>query len=492
MKLQSLLESVETTGLRGPKDVDVLGISADSRRVRAGWLFVAVPGHAKDGAVYVQEAVERGAAAVISVRKEWVRRDICHIQVADARRAAAQAAAAFHGRPADRLETFGVTGTNGKTTVAYMLRDLLAAADRRPGLVGTVVYEVGSRRIPATRTTPDAIELQALLGQMVGAGCQSVAMEVSSHALDQDRVHGIPFDAAIFTNLTQDHLDYHGTMEQYFEAKARLFAGPVRRGAPPPAAVISMDDAWGRQLAARVRAAADRTVLTFSLQNPAADVYAEHLVLRETETALRIRSPWGATDVVLPLPGRYNAANVLAAFTAGGARGLEPDLMARVLGRFQSAPGRLEPVPNTRGVRVLVDYAHTEDALANLLSTLRETTAGRLIVVFGCGGDRDRTKRPRMGAAALRFADYAVVTSDNPRSEDPVRILADVTSGMSPPERFEQEPDRARAIARALELARKGDTVVIAGKGHETYQELAHTMVPFDDRDVARRALEGG
>ncbi|MBM4153516.1 MAG: UDP-N-acetylmuramoyl-L-alanyl-D-glutamate--2,6-diaminopimelate ligase [Lentisphaerae bacterium] len=485
MRIESILQVIQPMTVKGPRQADIRGIACDSRQVRPGHLFVALRGTREDGAKYVEDAIRRGAVAIVSEHNDWARRDITHIRVEDARRAVAEIACAFHDHPSAQLETIGVTGTNGKTTTTFMIRDILRAAGRNPGLIGTVMYEMGARCIPANRTTPEATDLQSMLAQMVVAGCASAVMEVSSHALEQKRVWGIDFDVGVFTNLTRDHLDYHGTMERYFGAKALLFRG-LGQMEKSAAAVINLDDSWGQQLANT--GGGWSSLVTYGL-HPGALVRAVNVDLGPQGSTFTIDSPWGSVDVRLGLMGRYNVSNALAAFAACATRGLRPDFIAGVLGAFRSAPGRLEPIPNGRGLQVYVDYAHTDDALSNVLTTLREIAPRKLIVVFGCGGDRDRSKRPRMGGVAGLYADFTVLTSDNPRSEDPGAILAEIAEGMPEGARHETLPDREAAIARAIEVARPGDVVLIAGKGHENYQEFARTVIPFDDREVARRLL---
>lgn len=485
MRIETILQVVQPMTVKGPRQADILGIACDSRQVKPGWLFVALRGTKEDGARYVEDAIRRGAVAVVSEHNDWTRRDITHIRVEDARRAVAEIACAFYDNPSADLETYGVTGTNGKTTVTFMIRDILRAASRKPGLIGTVQYEMGERCIPANRTTPEAPDLQAMLAQMVSAGCSAAVMEVSSHALDQKRVWGIDFDVGVFTNLTRDHLDYHGTMESYYGAKALLFRG-LGQMEKQAVAVINLDDAWGQQLANT--GGGWSSLITYGM-HPGAAVRATHVELGPQGSTFTIESPWGGVEVRLGLMGRYNVSNALAAFAACASRGLRPEFIAAALAAFESAPGRLEPIPTGRGFQVYVDYAHTDDALENVLTTLREVSPRRLIAVFGCGGDRDRDKRPAMGRVAGLLADVTILTSDNPRSEDPAAILHDIEEGMPEGARFESILDRETAIGRALEIAGPGDVVLLAGKGHENYQEFARTVIPFDDREVARRLL---
>jgi UDP-N-acetylmuramoyl-L-alanyl-D-glutamate--2,6-diaminopimelate ligase len=483
MKLEALLPSLPGAQCRGPLNREIAGLACDSRQVRPGWLFVAIPGNKLDGAAFVEDAVARGAVAVVA-QAFPPQKEITAIRVANPREALARLASAFYGNPSHRLRVAGVTGTNGKTTVAYMIRDILESAGLPCGLIGTVEYRLGNRVIPASRTTPDSLTLQSYLAQMAQNGCAAAVMEVSSHALDQERAWGIEFDAAIFTNLTQDHLDYHKTMEAYFEAKKKLFTA-VGRGRKKAVAVVNVDDPYGRRLAGCPDIKA--SLVTYG-RAAGAGVRAEEVRLSASGTAFRAVTPWGAAGATLRLLGGYNISNALAAIAACGSMGIPLAASVQRLALMRAVPGRLEEVPCARGFKVFVDYAHTDDALINVLQTLREIATGRLIVVFGCGGNRDRTKRPKMGAAAARLADYSVLTSDNPRTEDPMAILSQIQAGMGAAP-HEVVPDRAEAIKRALGMAAKGDIVLIAGKGHETFQEFDNRVIPFDDRQVAGELL---
>ncbi|MDZ4197680.1 MAG: UDP-N-acetylmuramoyl-L-alanyl-D-glutamate--2,6-diaminopimelate ligase [Kiritimatiellia bacterium] len=485
MRIESLLQVIQPITVRGSRNADVRSIDIDSRRVRPGSLFVALPGRHVDGTRFIQEAIDRGAVAIVTEKPIGLRRDVALIHVEDARRALAEIACAFYDHPSGRLTLAGITGTNGKTTTAFMLRDLLRAGGRRPGLLGTVSYEIGARRIPAGRTTPEAPDVQSMLDQMVQAGCDSAVMEVSSHALDQKRVWGVDFDVGLFTNLTQDHLDYHGDLETYFAAKALLFRG-LGQMQKAASAIINLDDPWGRRLAAIGGCWSD--CVTYG-EHPASTVRASDIRVHPAGSFCRVSSPWGDWELNLTVLGRFNVSNALAAFAAGGTLGLDPRTMATALSRFSGAPGRIEEIRGRRDFRVFVDYAHTDDALQNVLTSLRELEPRRLIVVFGCGGDRDRGKRPLMGAVAARLADLTVLTSDNPRTEDPEAILKEIRSGIPAGAPVESVTDREAAIRRAFELAGPGDLVLIAGKGHENVQEFERTIVPFDDREVARRLM---
>jgi UDP-N-acetylmuramoyl-L-alanyl-D-glutamate--2,6-diaminopimelate ligase len=461
--------------------VEITAVTHDSRRAGVGSLFVAIRGLATDGNRFVEAALKKGAAAVAS--EEAPLPGVPWIRVRDAREALAVLSATVFGDPARSLELVGVTGTNGKTTTTYLIDAVLRAAGEKPGLVGTVEYRIGDRLLEATRTTPESSDLQALFRQMADAGCRRVVMEVSSHSLALKRVHGCPFKVAVFTNLTRDHLDFHGDMESYFATKRILFDTLLREDGH---AVVNRDDDHAEEL---VRVSRGR-VWTYSLHGPA-DVAGEEITLSLEGTRIRATTPVGPLEIATPLLGRFNVQNVLAALTAGLALGLPEDVLRRGLGSLRGVPGRLERVQAGQDFTVLVDYAHTDDALKNVLETVRELRPRRLITVFGCGGDRDRTKRPLMGAVAARLSDVVVLTSDNPRREPPEAILEEIRRGV-PQSRAGDTyviPDRREAIAKALEMGREGVVVVIAGKGHETYQVLRDRTVPFDDRQVARDIL---
>jgi UDP-N-acetylmuramoyl-L-alanyl-D-glutamate--2,6-diaminopimelate ligase len=441
----------------------VLSITLDSRASKPGTLYCCVPGHRFDGHDFAPAAVAAGAVALLCEKPVDV--DVPQIVVRAVRPALGPIAATLHGHPAEAMTVVGVTGTNGKTTTTHLVGAILGAAGRRPAVLGTLGGE---------RTTPEAPELQAHLAELREEGVDAVAMEVSSHALDQHRVDGMRFAAATFTNLTLDHLDYHGDMSAYFEAKAQLFQ-PGRADV----AVINASDPWGRRLLARVRTTGI-AVWPFSLDD------AEGLRVGPEGSRFR----WRGLQLATRLAGRFNVGNALAAATTAQALGVEDGAIVDGLAGIGSVRGRFQPVDAGQPFTVLVDYAHTPDGLEQALAAARELCSGRLIVVFGCGGDRDRTKRPLMGATAARLSDLAVLTSDNPRSEDPERIIAEIAGGASGPGRVLVDVDRTRAISTALETADVGDVVVIAGKGHETGQEINGHLYPFDDADVARDALD--
>ena len=476
--LETLATAVGATGTRNAADVAVVDLAYDARAVRPGSLFVCVPGSRADGHDFAADAVTRGAAALIVERPLDLQ--VPQLVVSDARLAMALAADAFFGRPTRELEVAGVTGTNGKTTTAFVLYSILAAAGRRPGLLGTVEMRIGGERRPVTRTTPEAIDLQRTFRELLDAGDRSCAMEASSHASELKRLVGTRFRALVFTNLSQDHLDFHGTLEAYFDAKRKLFVEPDVDGNRPPAAV-NVGDPHGRRLAGELRGLGAQLV-TFGLVDDA-DVRAEDLELTPSSTSLRA----AGLSLRPKLRGRFNVENVLAAVAASRLLGIGDDAIVKGVEHVAGVPGRFEAVDEGQPFAVLVDYAHTPEALENVLAEARRLTPARLLCVFGCGGDRDRAKRPLMGEVVSRLADRAIVTSDNPRSEEPRAIIDEILVGMDGEE--EIEPDRAAAIARAIEEAEEGDVVVIAGKGHEQGQEFRDGTIPFDDREVARDAL---
>ena len=455
MDLERLIQALAPADVVQRAPAEVLDLAYDARKVERGALFFCVPGARADGHDFAAEAVAHGASALVVERP--LDAGVPQLVVPSARAAMALAADVFFGEPTRELEVAGVTGTNGKTTTTFLLRSILDAAGRRPGLVGTVEARVGGERVKLERTTPEAIDLQRLFRAMLDAGDRSCAIEASSHASELGRLDGTRFAVLVFTNLTHEHLDFHRTMERYFEAKRRLFAPGV------PAAVNVSDD-YGRRLAAEL----DRA-LTFGLA-PDAEVGPEAL------DGIRLR-----------LPGLFNVENALAALAAARLLGIEHEAIAAGIEAVEGVPGRFEPVDEGQPFDVIVDYAHKPDALANVLRTARELGEGRVICVFGCGGDRDREKRPLMGRVASEHADVAIVTSDNPRSEDPQAIVDEILPGAAGD--VHVELDRRAAIVGAIEAAREGDVVVIAGKGHEQGQEIAGKIHPFDDREVAREAL---
>ena len=456
--------------------VEIGGLAYDNRMVEPGTLFFCVPGFTRDGHEFAADAVSRGAAALVVARP--VDAGVPEVQVEDVRAAMAIAAARFHGDPTASLPVVGITGTNGKTTTAFLVRGLLEAAGRQCGLLGTVTSYVAGEERATVRTTPEAIDLQRLFREMLDGGDTACAMEISSHALELRRADGIHVAVAVFTNLTQDHLDFHPTMDDYFLAKRRLLASPRTR-----VRVVNVDDPYGRRLAEEFP-----DTLTFAIDSPA-DYRATAVETGFAGTDCTFETPDGSFPVHVPLPGRFNVLNALGAWAAVRAVGVEVgELPAEV-----RVPGRFEPVSEGQDFAVLVDYAHTPDSLENVLRAARELADGRVIAVFGAGGDRDRGKRPLMGEIGARLSDVCLVTSDNPRSEDPEAIIAEILAGTGGGAHVEHDPDRRATIHRAVALARPGDVVVIAGKGHEQGQEFAGgRKEPFDDIAVAREALRHG
>jgi UDP-N-acetylmuramoyl-L-alanyl-D-glutamate--2,6-diaminopimelate ligase len=483
-KLSDYFDSNEIIAVKGSLDRPISGLVMDSRRVVPGTLFFALPGRRADGASFVDEAVARGAVAVVTNRLPSVTpTKVTFIQVADPRAALAKVAQRYYKFPDRELEVIGVTGTNGKTTVTHLIKHLLDA-EKRVGLIGTINYDLGSRTVPSFRTTPESVDIYGMMAQMHAAKCEHAVMEVSSHGIDQARVLGLEFGVAVFTNLTRDHLDYHQTLEDYFGVKTRLFTGEL--GAKPKIAVINLDDAYGRRLAGMVPDGV-RTV-TFG-EKAEAQVRAENVQLNFKNTTFRLVWPEGSMQVDSPLIGRYNVSNLLAAVATTWSVGRDPRGFIARLAAFKGVPGRMERIEEGQDYNVLVDYAHTDDALTNALSMLRVITPGRLLVVFGCGGKRDRAKRPLMTAAVQQYADFAFATADNPRGETLGQIFEDMKPGATKPDKITWIDDRRRAISLALDACKPGDCLLIAGKGHESYQEFADTVIPFDDRQVVRELI---
>lgn len=485
MILRDLIPHLDNPVVSGSLDTVITGLTYDSRQAGAGVAFVALRGKTADGHSFIPKAIENGAAAIISEQAPPDDVKIPWIHVKYTRIALAQAAAVLHGEPAKNMSIAAVTGTNGKTTSAFLMHHLLNAGQKRCGLLSTVIYDLGGQQVPATHTTPESLEIQSLLAQMRDNGCRAVSMEASSHALDQDRVFGLPIAAGIFTNLTQDHLDYHGTMEAYYVAKVRLFEMIANQ--PKGAMIINADDAWGRKLITRYENSGRITKFGFGV---GCDFRAVNVRYDLTGTSYELEAKGRSFLVRSPLIGDFNVYNTLGALAAVHAMGLNLRETVANLKNAPQVPGRLERVTeNTTKFQVFVDYAHTPDAIENALRTVRALRPSRIITVFGCGGDRDRAKRPLMAAAAERGSDICVLTSDNPRTEDPQVIIADAVKGFTRPKNHATIVDRREAIKVALENARGGDIVLIAGKGHEDYQDIQGKKYPFDDRRVVRQLM---
>ncbi len=486
--MSELLAALPEKQVIGEPPRSVSSIASDSRRVEPGGCFVAVTGFKQDGRHFIPDAVRRGAAVVVTEGEPVAGLSVAQVLVPSVRVSLARLAGAFYGHPSRQLTLVGITGTNGKTTTSYLIEALLRARGLGTGVIGTIQYVLGDETRPASQTTPEALDLQSMLAHMRDGGVRGVAMEVSSHALALARADGLAFDVAVFTNLTQDHLDFHGTLESYRLAKRRLFE--LLAGSPKPTrtAVVNGDDPAGATMISGLDVAA----LTFGLGASARVRAVEHASSLEG-IRMTVETPRGRVGLTSPLIGEHNVLNLLGAVATGLALGLELPAIAQALAAVGTVPGRFEQVRAGQPFLVIVDYAHTPDALERVLTTARKLTHRRLGVVFGCGGDRDRGKRPIMGAIAARLCDRVWVSSDNPRSERPEAIIDEVVAGVrragAAASRYATEPDRAAAIGEALAWAEPGDTVVIAGKGHETYQIIGADVLPFDDRDVARRIL---
>lgn len=497
MKLSELINGMDGCAVTGSTDVEVCNLAYSVSEVKGGSCFVAIRGSTADGHDFASEVVSRGAVAVVSQRTVDLPPAVTNVVVPSSRRAMALMSAKFFGDPTGQMRLIGVTGTNGKTTTTYLLESMLSAAGRNPGVIGTVSYRYASKEEAARHTTPESVDLQRLLSRMLHAGVDSCAMEVSSHALVQDRVAACRFDCAVFTNLTPEHLDYHGQMEAYFAAKSRLFEEHILAGGKPDAfAVINGDDPHGRKIAGRCQV--PKLIYGFGTR---ADVRGTDLNFDSQGLTMKIATPDGAISVRSRLCGRFNAQNILAATAVAWRWGIPLDVVGRAVESVTCVPGRFEAVANDREIMALVDYAHTPDALENVLAHARELKGGpnnRLIVVFGCGGDRDRAKRPLMGKAAGRLADVVIVTSDNPRSEKPGSIINEILSGVREVAGqlrggmgYEVIENRREAVDRAVKLAWPGDVIVVAGKGHEDYQIIGSKKLHFDDREVLVQCLSG-
>jgi len=485
MTFLHLLDGAEVVLQSG--NAEISGVEYDSRRVKPDDCFVAMHGETSDGNRYIDAAIANGAVAVVTdSAQEKPRPAVAWAQVPHGRRALARISTNFYRRPAEKLRITGITGTNGKTTTSFLIESILRAAGRKSALVGTVEYHVAGKVLPAPHTTPEALELAQLFSRALGAGATEAVMEVSSHALEQQRVFGIPFDVAVFTNLTRDHLDFHRTMERYFDSKGILFRGCGTE--PPRVSVLNIEDEYGAKLA---QASKSELRLTYGIA--AGDFHAQNVDTGRNGTRFDIVMPEGTIPIWSPLVGQVNVYNILAAVAAAYARECSTQAIEKGVAALTHVPGRFERVDCGQGFYVVVDYAHTDDALRNLTALARALVSkdrGRVITVFGCGGDRDRTKRPLMGEAAGQGSDFVAVTSDNPRSEDPLAIINDVLPGLQRAgARYTMEPDRRKAIALAIDEARPGDIVLIAGKGHEKMQISRESAAPFDDIEVAREVL---
>jgi UDP-N-acetylmuramoyl-L-alanyl-D-glutamate--2,6-diaminopimelate ligase len=495
LKLVDLAKEINAIAATGRLDREARDVTHDSRACAPGTIFVAIRGEKTDAHRFIPQAVRCGAAAIISeqsFKADYApNSDVAWIQVGDARKAIAQAAAAVHDHPSRKLKLVGVTGTNGKTTSAHLIDSIIRASEGTSAMFGTIQHRIGNEAATAHHTTPEAADIQRMLAQAVASGCRSAVMEVSSHAIELHRADALKFAVACFTNLTRDHLDYHKTMDAYFAAKEKLFDGSL--GSAPACSVINIDDEYGRRLLSTAKG----RVITYGL-GPNADVRTDEFKLSANGLAYTASTPAGDVEIVSPLVGRFHVYNTLGAIAAGLALGAGLETVARGIRECLTVAGRFEQVTPDNSHQppftIIVDYAHTDDALKNVLLTAREVAGseGRVITVFGCGGDRDRTKRAPMGEIAVSMSDVAIVTSDNPRTEDPVAIIEDIEVGLKKNGRpYVKLPDRREAIFRAIGEARAGDVVLIAGKGHETYQIIGDRTIHFDDKEVAREAMAG-
>jgi UDP-N-acetylmuramoyl-L-alanyl-D-glutamate--2,6-diaminopimelate ligase len=483
MKFTQLIKNSKNYSSKGLKaDFRVKGISCNSKEVGRNFIFVAIKGNKADGREFIREAAAKGAGAVVAQNPApdlKACQKISFIAAKKPRLALAELASRFYGNPSSRLKVTAVTGTNGKTTVTYLIEAILKETGHTPAVIGTINYRFKGRVIPSKNTTPGPVELQRLLAMMQKKGADHVVMEVSSHGLHQDRTENIDFSSAIFTNLTQDHLDYHGTMSEYFKAKAKLFAN-LKAGA---FAVINNDDSYARKLKKFTRA----KTISYAVENDA-DVNAKRIQMGISRTEFILSYDKKEIPLSIRLIGRHNVYNVLAAFAWAKNQGLDLKKTVSALESFSSVPGRLEKIDSKAGFSVFVDYAHTEDALKNVIGALRRISKDRIIVVFGCGGERDKGKRPKMGKVVSEMADYAIITNDNPRSEEPLDIISDIEAGIKT-KNYRVIPERIRAIKKSLSLAQKGDVVLVAGKGHENYQIVKDKSFHFDDREAVRKCL---
>lgn len=483
MKLSDVLAGIPVVNIRGNTDENIHGISYSSKTVQPGDLFAALKGEKADGYDFIGEAVDRGAIAVLSDREKPENFPKTWIQVLNSRVALALCAANLYAHPSQKLKVVGITGTKGKTTVTYILEEIFKKANFLTGVIGTISYRGPGIQSTAERTTPEAPDLQRMMREMVDSGATHCVMEVSSHSLELYRVTGIDFDVTLFTNLSGEHLDYHHTMDQYFEAKKKLFLIPGRK----KMAVINCDDPWGKKLLAELPMGS----ITYGTA-PTAMIRAEAFTFSQEGLEMTVKYPGGKIAVSSHLLGKPNMYNILASIACTLTLSVPLHSIKEGVAALDGVPGRFEMIKNVLGYNIFVDYAHTDDALKNLLETAKELNYGRIILVFGAGGDRDSQKRPRMGEVAGLYADWTILTSDNPRTEDPLAILADIEEGIKKtgPDRYELEPDRKSAIHKALSIAERGDCVLVAGKGHEDYQIFKDTIIPFKDVDVIMNFLK--
>lgn len=489
MKIKRLFKDVPNIQIKGPKDTSINGICSNSKLVGPGNLFIARKGLSDDGTKYIPEALAGGAVAILTDIYDPSIKDVTQIIYHDVAQIEGLLASHYYHFPSEELFMVGITGTNGKTTTSFIIRHLISQLDAPCGLIGTIEYIIGKQRYQATRTTPDVLSNHKMLREMVVHGCHSAVMEVTSHALTQRRVDNIDFDVAVFTNLTLDHLDYHGTMDNYCQAKNKLFRNlgsvPTKKNTWRKTAVVNSDSSW----CPKVIEGCQAQIVTYGIENPA-DLHASNIILSAQGTSFTLTYQGQSYPCRFPLVGRFNVYNCLAAIGAVLARGFSIEKILEQIQMIPAVTGRLQAVANPLGLTIYVDFAHSDDALANVLATLKELKEGRIITVFGCGGNRDATKRPKMAQVSESMSDFSIVTSDNPRNEDPEMIASEIIKGFKNKNCYIVELDRRKAIEKAIEMARPEDIVLVAGKGHETYQIFSHKTIEFDDAKVAAEICE--
>jgi len=484
MKLEQLFDNLDYKIIHGSMKHQISGVKINSQQIRQNFVFIAIPGTKDDGWQYVDDAIEHGASVIVSEHDKYPQSSkATFIQVKDAHHAAGIISSNFYNNPSSKIPVIGITGTNGKTTTAYLIRSIFQYAGKKTGMIGTVSYETGARNIPADRTTPNSIYSQSLLSEMVSNECNVAVMEVSSHSIDQKRIAGINFNVGIFTNLTSDHLNYHKTIEAYFETKASF----IRSLSPDNFAILNTEDEYSRILIKDSEVKCHKLTYGFS-EN--ADIRADVNSISLSGSTFQLYVGTRQFKVKTYLTGKYNILNVLAAIAASYVQGIDLKTIIDAIEKGVYVPGRLEEIANREKIKILVDYAHTEDALYNVLNCLKDIAGKDIITVFGCGGNRDKSKRAEMGKVATRFSKLTIITNDNPRNESPNDIIADILEGIPDNANIQIEPDRDTAIKKAIQAAKPGDIVLIAGKGHETYQDFGNRVIPFDDRAVARKYIQ--
>ncbi len=486
MKLSEILKNIEILKCSNINDPFIMGVKIDSRKVISGDLFVAISGFNIDGNKFVSDAIKKGAKVIVTERDLKLDRVEC-VMVKDARKALAQIAKVYYGNSDDKLKIIGVTGTNGKTTVSFLIKNILEKMDRKVSSIGTIEHNIAGKKIVAFNTTPESVDLHSFFKTIVDDSGEYVVMEVSSHAISLNRIYGIKYSVAIFTNLTQEHMDFHKNMEDYFIAKSRLFIDGLKHNG---IAVINIDDEYGKRLRKIIMdKRSDVNIVTYGFSNNA-DVCPLEYEMSWQGIYAQIKSPWGDINIKSPMFGRFNVLNIMATLVSVTVLDFDINSLSSVFENVEGAVGRFEKIQSEQSFSVVIDYAHTPDALKKILESARELTKGNLILTFGCGGDRDKTKRPVMGQVAYDIADKIIVTSDNPRTEDPLSIIDDILKCANKPDDAIVEPDRKKAIEMALSFAKQDDCVVVAGKGHETYQQIGDVKYPFDDRAVVLESLK--